>query len=30
VAVYPVAAMNQLLGPGDMDAWAATISNQNG
>ena len=29
-AVYPVATMNQLLGTGDKDAWAATISKQNG
>ena len=29
-AVYPVATMNQPLGTGDMDAWAATISKQNG
>jgi hypothetical protein len=28
--VYPVAAMSQLFGTGVLDAWAATISNQNG
>jgi len=30
MAVYPVAVMTERTGPSAMEAWAATISNQNG
>jgi hypothetical protein len=29
-SVYPVAAMTTSIGPRQLDAWAATISNRNG